>query len=131
MSGHRIIQTIQSPYPAHNAFRRNEAVASDTIFSEVAAICTNGPWHRFLLVALRLSLISSECLKQFVNTLEDVIRSRGAMDKLITERSRRDLQTDCRYLRSLCIDAWQSEPLPTPEFRRTPMESLQETSTGS
>ena len=42
MSGHRIIQTIQSPFPAHNVWRRNEPVASDTIYAEVAAICTNG-----------------------------------------------------------------------------------------
>ena len=48
--------------------------------------------------------------KQFVNTLEDVIRKRGAMDKLITdsakvEMSRRVLD----ILRALCIDGWQSE----------------------
>ena len=39
MSGHRIQQTIQSPYPAHNVWRRNEPVASDTIYSETAAVC--------------------------------------------------------------------------------------------
>ena len=48
---------------------------------------------------------------QFVNTLEDVIRKRGAMDKLISdsarvEISRRVLDILC----SLCIDDWQSEP---------------------
>jgi hypothetical protein len=61
-SGHRIIQTIQSPFPAHNVWRRNEPVASDTIFSEVAAICTNGQMMaQILLVVLHLSLIFTEC----------------------------------------------------------------------
>jgi hypothetical protein len=60
-SGHRIIQTIQSPFPAHNVWRRNEPVASDTIFSEVAAICTNGQMMaQILLVVLHLSLIFTE-----------------------------------------------------------------------
>ena len=48
---------------------------------------------------------------EFVNTLEDVIRKRGAMDKLISdsawsETSKRVLD----LLRAYCIDDWQSEP---------------------
>ena len=35
VSGHNIYQTIKSPYPAYNVWRRNEPVATDTIFSEV------------------------------------------------------------------------------------------------
>jgi hypothetical protein len=61
MSGHRIIQTIQSPFlPTTSGV--NEPVASDTIFSEVAAICTNGQMMaQILLVVLHLSLIFTEC----------------------------------------------------------------------
>jgi hypothetical protein len=113
-SGHRIIQTIQSPFPAHNVWRRNEPVASDTIFSEVAAICTNGQMMAQIFVG-RTSLVidiygmSSE--KQFVNTLEDVIRKRGAMDKLITDSARVEISKRVgEILRALCIDDWQSEP---------------------
>jgi hypothetical protein len=97
----RPFSLLTCPY----AFRRNEAVASDTIFSESCHLYQRSdPWHRFLLVALRLSLISSECLlRSSSSILEDVIR--GAMDKLITDSARRDLQTDRRHLRSLCIDA--------------------------
>ena len=48
---------------------------------------------------------------QFVNTLEDNIRERGAMSKLIShcaqvELSKRVLDV----IRSLCISSWQSEP---------------------
>ena len=36
-----IYQTIKSPYPAYNVWRRNELVATGTIYAEVAAIDTN------------------------------------------------------------------------------------------
>ena len=42
VSGHNVTQTIKSPYPALNVWRRNEPVASDTIFAETPAIDTNG-----------------------------------------------------------------------------------------
>ena len=41
MAGNTMTQTLKSPYPAHNVWRRNEPVATDTIFSEVPAIGTN------------------------------------------------------------------------------------------
>ena len=48
--------------------------------------------------------------KAFVNTLEDVIRQRGAMDKLITDSARVEMsQRVLDILRALCIDGWQSE----------------------
>jgi hypothetical protein len=76
MSGHRIIQTIQSPFPAHNVWRRNEPVASDTIFSEVAAMHqwpNDGP--DFVgRTSLVIDIYGMSSEKQFVNTLEDVIR---------------------------------------------------------
>ena len=42
MSGHIITQTIQSPHPAQNVWHCHEPVASDTIYSEVPAVNTNG-----------------------------------------------------------------------------------------
>jgi hypothetical protein len=77
-----------------------------TPFSRKAAICTNGQTMAQIFVgrtSLVIDIFGMSTEKQFVNTLEDVIR--GAMDKLITDSARRDLQTDCRHLRSLCIDA--------------------------
>jgi hypothetical protein len=109
MSGHRIIQTIQSPYPAIMlSEERSRRIGH--IFLEVAAICTNGQTIQIFLWSLRLSLISSECLLRNVNTLEDVIRSRGAGQAYYRQRSCRDLKQIVDILRSLCIDAWQSEP---------------------
>ena len=113
MSGHNIVQTIKSPYPALNVRRQNEPVASDTIFAEVAAIGTGGQTMAQLFIgrkSLIIDVYGMSTEKQFVNTLEDVIRKRGAMDKLITdsaavEVSKRVLD----ILRALCIDGWQSE----------------------
>jgi hypothetical protein len=42
VSGPKLHQTIQSPYPAYNARRWNEPVATDTIFAEVPAVDMNG-----------------------------------------------------------------------------------------
>ena len=113
MSGHNIIQTIQSPYPAHNVWRRNEEVASDTIFAEVPAIDTNGQTMAQLFIGRRSLVIDVYGMateKEFVNTLEDQIRKRGAMDKLITDSARVEISKRVQdILRSLCIDDWQSE----------------------
>ena len=48
--------------------------------------------------------------KEFVNTLEDVMRKRGAMDKLISDSTA--VETSDRVkdiLRALIINDWQSE----------------------
>ena len=114
MSGHNIHQTIQSPFPAHNVWRRNEPVASDTIYAEVPAIASGGQTMAQIFVgrkSLVIDIYGMSTEKEFVNTLEDVIRKRGAMDKLITDSA--CIKTSARVqeiLRSLCIDDWQSEP---------------------
>ena len=49
--------------------------------------------------------------KEFVNTLEDNIRKRGAMDKLISDRAQLEVSKKVLdILRTLIIDDWQSEP---------------------
>ena len=49
--------------------------------------------------------------KEFVNTLEDNIRKRGAMDKLISDRAQVEISKRVHdILRALFIDDWQSEP---------------------
>ena len=48
---------------------------------------------------------------QFVNRLLDVIRTRGAMDQLISDRAQVEVsERVLDILRHLCIDDWQSEP---------------------
>ena len=108
-----VVQTIKSPYPAHNVWRRNKPVASDTIFAETAAIDTGGQKMAQVFVgrkSLVIDVFGMGSEKEFVNTLEDVIRKRGAMDKLITDSAQVEMSRRVKdILRSLVIDDWQSE----------------------
>ena len=106
-------KTFRTPFPACNVHRRNEAVATDTVFSDVAAI-DNGSMAAQLFVG-RESLVTDvygvKTEKQFVNTLEDNIRKRGAMDKLISDRAQVEISNRVlSILRGYMIDSWQSEP---------------------
>jgi hypothetical protein len=114
VSGPKIHQTIQSPYPAYNVRRRNEPVATDTIFAEVPAVDTNGMKMCQIFVgrkSLVIEVFGMHNNAEFVNTLEDVIRKRGAMDKLISDSAKVEISNRVLdILRALCIDNWQSEP---------------------
>jgi hypothetical protein len=86
-----------------------------------------------LVASLVIDIFGMSTEKQFVNTLEDVIRSRGAMDKLITDSARVEISKQIvDILRSLCIDAWQSEPhYQHQNFAEHRWKASSETSTGS
>jgi hypothetical protein len=93
--------------------RRNEPVATDTIWSDTPAV-DNGAKFAQLFVGLR-SLVTDvypmKTDKEFVNSLEDHIRYRGAMDKLISDRAQVEIsKTVTDITRAYNIDQWQSEP---------------------
>ena len=49
--------------------------------------------------------------KEFVNTLKDIVRKRGAIDKLISDRAKTEVSSWVQdILRALFINDWQSEP---------------------
>lgn len=114
VAGRNIIQSIKSPFPAHNVYRRSEPVATDTIFAQVAAIDTNGQTMAQIFVgrkSLVVDVYGMGTEAEFVNTLEDQIRKRGAMDKLISDSAKVEISARVKdILRALCIDDWQSEP---------------------
>jgi hypothetical protein len=114
LAGHNIGQTHNSPYPALNVKRRNEPVASDTIFAVAPAIGTGGQRMAQIFVgrkSLVIDVYGMSSTKEFVNTLEDVIRKRGAMDLLVTDSANVEISRRVvDILRALCIDSWQSEP---------------------
>jgi hypothetical protein len=82
-----IQQHWKSCFPACNVHRHNEAVATDTIFSDTPAV-DSGVKAAQPFVA-RTSLIADvygvKTDKEFVNILEDNIHKWGAMDKLIRD----------------------------------------------
>jgi hypothetical protein len=106
-------QHWKSRFPACNVRRRNEAVVTDTIFSDTPAVDSGVKAAqlfigRSLLVA---EVYAVETDKEFVNTLEDDIRKQGAMDKLISNCARAETSNCMKdNLRALVISDWQSEP---------------------
>ena len=51
--------------------------------------------------------------KQFVNTLEDNIRRRGAMDKLLSDSAKTEISNKVMdILRAYHISNWHAEPYP-------------------
>ena len=113
MAGSKIQQTRQSPYPALNVHRRNEPVATDTFFSEVPAIDTNGQKHAQFYVgrkSLVIDIYGMSSKAQFVNTLLDIIRDRGAPSLLISDGDQVQIsQRVIDVCRALHIKNWQSE----------------------
>ena len=107
-----IKQRYRTNYPACNVSRRNEAVATDTIFADTTAW---GGWTAMQFYIGRVSRFVSghECHSDgdFVHTLRDEIRLRGAMDKITSDRAQAEISNKVAdILRSYCIKDWQSEP---------------------
>ena len=110
--GPNMYATRKSPFPAMNVRRRNEDVATDTVYTDTPAI-DNGCTSAQIFVGRSTQFIDVYPMKSdkwFVNSLLDVIRKRGAMDKLISDNARVEISNRVvDILRHLCIDSWQSE----------------------
>jgi hypothetical protein len=75
----------------YNVQRRNEPVATDTIFAEVPAVDTNGMKMCQIFVgckSLVIDVFGMHNNAEFVNMLKDVIYKWGAMDKLISDTAK-------------------------------------------
>ena len=112
-TGTKLKRAFKSANPALNVHRRNESVACDYVFSDTPAI-DNGAKAAVLFVGTDTLVTDIYGVKndnQFVNTLEDNIRQRGAPNKLISDRALVEISNKVLdILRTLFISAWQSEP---------------------
>ena len=103
---------LKSRNPALNIPRRHEAVATDTVFSETPAVDSGVKQAqvfvgRDTLVADAYPMKSG---KQFVNTLVDNIRRRGARDKLLSDSAKTEISNKVMdILRAYHISNWHSE----------------------
>ena len=103
----------KSPYPALNVPRRDEDLLTDVVYSDTPAI-DDGSTSAAIYSGKKshvMDVYGMKTDKQFVNTLEDIIRERGAPNRLLSDhailiRSSRILD----ILRALCIGQWTSEP---------------------
>ena len=107
-----IYDTHKAPFPALNVRRRNECVATDTIFADTPAIFS-GVTAAQIFVGVSTGFVDVFPLAndgQFASTLMDVIRKSGAMDVLISDRAQMEISHKVKdILRHLIIDDWQSE----------------------
>ena len=104
---------FKSRNPVFNIPRRSEAVATDTIFSDTPAVDDGSTMAQFSCGrdTLVCDAYGIKSTRQFINTLSDNIRKRGAMDTLISDGGKYEISkrvTD--LLRSLFIQDYQSEP---------------------
>ena len=78
---------FNSPFPACNVPRRSEATATDTVYSDTPAIGTGETMAQLFVgcETMVTDIYGMKTERQFVNTLQDVIRERGAMDKLLSD----------------------------------------------
>ena len=104
---------LKSRNPALNIPRRHEAVATDTVFSDTPAVDSGVNQAqvfvgRDTLVADAYPMKSG---KQLINTLEDNIRRRGAMDKLLSDSFKTEISNKVLdSLRAYHISNWYSKP---------------------
>ena len=104
---------FKSRNPVFNIPRRNEAVATDTIFSDTPAINDGSTMAQFFVGrdTLVCDAYGIKTQKQFINTLNDNIRFRGAMTTLITDGGRYEISKKVAdLLRNLFIKQHESEP---------------------
>ena len=76
-----------------NVRRRNEAVATDTIYCDTPAVDDGSTCAQFY-TGISTKYCEAYGVKtdgQFVHTLMDVIRKRGAMDTLVSDRAKSEL----------------------------------------
>ena len=100
-------------FPAYNVKRRHEPVATDWIYSDTPAI-DDGSLGAQLFIgckSLVADVFGAKTDAQYVNHLEDVIRKRGAMDSIVSDRGSSIISQKAKDIyRMLFIDTWQSEP---------------------
>ena len=104
---------LKSRNPALNVPRRHEPVATHTVFSDTTAV--DSSVKETQVFVCRDTLVTDaypiRSGKQFVNTLEDNIRRRGAVDKLLSDSAKTEISNKVMdILRAYHISNWHSEP---------------------
>ena len=96
----------KSRNPTLNIPRRHEPVATDTVFSDTPAVDSGVKQAEVFADAYPM-----KHGKQFVNTLEDNIRRRGAMDMLLSDSAKTEISNKVMdILMAYYISNWHSEP---------------------
>ena len=100
-------KNFKSPFLAFNVKCWHEPVATNTIYSNIPAIYDSSTSAQIFVGAETLvtDIYGMKNDKEFINTLEDNIRKRGAMDKLISDRAQVEISKRVHdILKALFID---------------------------
>ena len=103
-TGTLLKNSYKSANPALNVHRRNETVACDYVYADVPAV-DNGATSAVLFVGtdtLVTDVYGVKTDKQFVNTLEDNIRERGAPNKLVSDRAQVEITSQKPFVYNFC-----------------------------
>ena len=96
---------FKSPFSALNIKHQHKPVVIDTVYSNAPAI-DNGSTSMQIFISTEI-LVTNVCSmkynKEFVDTLEDNIRKRGAMNKLISDRAMVKLVNGSKISLELCL----------------------------
>ncbi len=103
----------KSPFPAPNVHRRDEQVATDTIYLDTPAV-NSGATIAQVFIGVESLVTDVYAIKtnwQFINTLKDPIQRWGAPTKLISDQAQVEIINQVKeILHAYCIADWQSEP---------------------
>ena len=103
----------KSRFPAFNVPRRPEPVATDWVYSDTPAIDDGAKGAQVFIgiKSLVTDVFGAKTDGQYVNHLENVIRKRGAMDTIVSDRGSSIVSKKAQDIyRMLFIKEWQSEP---------------------
>jgi hypothetical protein len=106
-------KTYRTPFPALNVPRRNEAVATDTVYSKVKAIFSKCKAAQIFIgrTSLWIDIYPLQSTKDIAHVLQDNIRERGAMSLFISDGAQNQIsQYVLDILRMYGIKSWVSEP---------------------
>ena len=88
-------------------------MATNTVYADVPTVDCGHTQAQFYCgtSSLVCDVFGMKMDKQFVNTFEDIIRKRGAMDKLISDNAQVEVSGKAKdVFRAYVIGNWHSEP---------------------
>ena len=101
----RLQKHYKSPFPACNVQRRNEPIATDTVYSDTPAIDSGCKCAQIFVGTKTMvaDVYGMKTEKQFVNTLQDIIRHRGAPTKLLSDHANLEISAKVKDILYLVI----------------------------
>ena len=115
VKGHKLWKRHKAPNPALNVPRRNEPVATDTIYGPGCPAVDNGSTAAQFFVGRKSGFCAVEGLgksdRKYPAALMNHIRRYGAMDQIVSDNARAEISKRVQHiLNELQIKDWTSEP---------------------